>query len=102
MVDLRTGEPLALEALMRWTHPVRGSISPAEFIPVAEDAGLIVPLGRWALREACAQAAALGEGGPPVSVNLSARQLAHPGIVDDVAAALERVAGCRRRSCGSS
>ncbi len=89
VVGLRTGEPLALEALMRWTHPVRGSISPGEFIPVAEDAGLIVPLGRWALAEACAQAAALGEGGPPVSVNLSARQLAHPGIVDDVSAALE-------------
>ena len=82
VVDMATGETLALEALMRWRHPVRGAVSPAEFIPVAEDAGLIVPLGRWALIEACAHAAAPGPGGPPVSVNLSARQLAHPGIVD--------------------
>ncbi len=87
---------------MRWTHPARGPISPGEFIPVAEDAGLIVPLGRWALAEACAQAAALGEGGPPVSVNLSARQLAHPGIVDDVCRGARGVAAAGRRSCGSS
>jgi diguanylate cyclase (GGDEF)-like protein/PAS domain S-box-containing protein len=81
VVDLESGATLALEALMRWRHPVRGAVSPGEFIPVAEETGLIVPLGRWALREACAQAAALGPEGPPVSVNLSARQLAHPGIV---------------------
>ena len=88
VVDLASGEMLALEALMRWRHPVRGSVSPAEFIPVAEETGLIVPLGRWALHESCADAAQLGPDGPPVSVNLSARQLAHPSIVDDVAAAL--------------
>ena len=74
---------------MRWRHPVRGSVSPGEFIPVAEETGLIVPLGRWALHEACGQAALLGPDGPPVSVNLSARQLAHPSIVGDVAAALD-------------
>ena len=74
---------------MRWRHPERGLVSPGEFIPVAEESGLIVPLGRWALLEACAQAAALGADGPPVSVNLSARQLAHPGIVDHVVEALD-------------
>ena len=89
VVDLETRETLALEALMRWRHPVRGPVSPAEFIPVAEDAGLIVPLGRWALEEACLHAVALGPDGPPVSVNLSARQLAHPAIVDHVVEALE-------------
>jgi diguanylate cyclase (GGDEF)-like protein/PAS domain S-box-containing protein len=89
VVDLASGATLALEALMRWRHPVRGSVSPGEFIPVAEESGLIVPLGRWALLEACAQAAALGAEGPPVSVNLSARQLAHPGIVEHVVEALD-------------
>ena len=78
VVDLASGETLALEALMRWRHPVRGPVSPGEFIPVAEDSGLIVPLGRWALDEACEHAATLGPEGPPVSVNLSARQLATP------------------------
>ena len=75
---------------MRWRHPVRGPVSPGEFIPVAEEAGLIVPLGRWALNEACTMAASLDPDGPPVSVNLSARQLAQPNIVDDVAGALDR------------
>ena len=88
VVDLASGEMLALEALMRWRHPVRGSVSPAELIPVAEETGLIVALGRWALHEACAEATLLGPDGPPVSVNVSARQLAHPSIVDDVAGAL--------------
>ena len=89
VVDMATGETLAHEALMRWRHPVRGAVSPAEFIPVAEETGLIVPLGRWALIEACTHAATSQAGGPPVSVNLSARQLAQPGIVDDVTDALE-------------
>jgi diguanylate cyclase (GGDEF)-like protein/PAS domain S-box-containing protein len=89
VVDLESGATLALEALMRWSHPVRGSVSPGEFIPVAEESGLIVPLGRWALLEACGQAAALGPDGPPVSVNLSARQLAHPDIVQHVVTALD-------------
>jgi diguanylate cyclase (GGDEF)-like protein/PAS domain S-box-containing protein len=89
LVDLESGRTLALEALMRWRHPVRGPVSPVEFIPVAEETGLIVPLGRWALNEACSLAASLGPDGPPVSVNLSARQLAYPGIVEDVGDALE-------------
>jgi diguanylate cyclase (GGDEF)-like protein/PAS domain S-box-containing protein len=81
------------EALVRWRHPTRGMISPAEFIPVAEETGLIVPLGRWMLQQACRQARdwqlRLPESGPlTVSVNLSARQLLHPALLDEVAAAL--------------
>ena len=55
-IKLRTGEITGAEALLRWTHPVRGSVSPAQFIPVAEDCGLILPIGQWVLREACKQA----------------------------------------------
>jgi diguanylate cyclase (GGDEF)-like protein/PAS domain S-box-containing protein len=90
VVHLRSGRVMAVEALMRWNHPVLGAVGPAEFIPVAEESGLIVSLGRWALLEACTYAASLGPGGTPVSVNLAPRQLAYPGIVGDVAHALER------------
>ncbi|MDX9707518.1 MAG: bifunctional diguanylate cyclase/phosphodiesterase [Azospira sp.] len=81
------------EALARWRHPHKGLISPVEFIPIAEETGLIVPLGRWMLREACRRARdwqrRFPESAPlAVSVNLSARQLAHPGLVDDVAGCL--------------
>ena len=89
VVDMESALPVACEALMRWTHPVLGAVAPVDFIPVAEDSGLIVPLGRWALLEACTHAVSLGPEGVPVSVNLSARQVAYPGIVADVSAALE-------------
>jgi diguanylate cyclase (GGDEF)-like protein/PAS domain S-box-containing protein len=81
-------EVVAFEALMRWSHPVRGAISPSEFIPVAEATGLIVPLGRWALRTACL--AALAWPRPHiVAVNVSARQF----IGDDFAETVEAVLG---------
>jgi diguanylate cyclase (GGDEF)-like protein len=92
-VALGAGGPTGVEALVRWRHPERGLVPPGEFIGVAEECGLIVPLGRWVLREACAQLARWQSGGGrmaalTMSVNLSARQLAQPDLVDDVAAIL--------------
>ena len=77
---------VAVEALLRWDHPERGPVSPAEFIPLAEESGSIVAIGRWVLSEACRQAAAWSD--ITVSVNVSPRQLQQPAFVDDVAAAL--------------
>jgi len=75
------------EALVRWWHPQRGMVSPADFIPMAEETGLIVPLGRWVLRQACADAASW-PGDPKVAVNLSPVQFGSHSLVADVAAAL--------------
>lgn len=93
IVGLADGRLAGFEALARWNHPVRGLVSPAEFIPVAEETGLIVPIGRWMLQEACRQAKAWQERFPKqgplaVSVNLSAKQLQHSKLLADVAAAL--------------
>jgi diguanylate cyclase len=93
IVALPHGETVAVEALVRWEHPGFGLVSPATFVPVAERNGLIVELGAWVLKTACAQAAAwhstLGVHAPArMSVNVSARQLAEPGFADMVAAAL--------------
>ena len=87
--DLTLGRVAGAEALMRWRHPERGLVEPASFIPVAEECGLIVEMGEWALREAATQAAAWRRAGNsvPVSVNLAARQLVLPelpGLVADV------------------
>ena len=90
-VDLRTGRVTGFEALLRWTHPERGPISPAEFIPIAESSGLIVDLGQWVLREACRQGRAwLDAGLPPrsVSVNVSPAQIWNVDFETAVAAAL--------------
>jgi EAL domain-containing protein (putative c-di-GMP-specific phosphodiesterase class I) len=93
IVRLPEGEVHAVEALVRWEHPVRGLVRPDQFIPVAEQNGLIVELGAWILNTACGRLAAwraqMGPGAPAkVSVNVSARQLARPGFVGTVAAAL--------------
>ncbi len=87
IVDLTTGRVSACEALLRWSHPGRGPISPASFIPVAEETGLIIPLGEWVLRQACREAVHW----PPdvkVAVNLSPIQFRDPGLVFTVFAAL--------------
>lgn len=90
-VDIKTGQIVGIEALVRWQHPDLGLVYPAEFIPLAEETGLIVPLGEWVLRTACAQNKAWQKAGlPPVSVavNLSARQFQHQNLVETVARVL--------------
>jgi diguanylate cyclase (GGDEF)-like protein/PAS domain S-box-containing protein len=85
-IDLRTGSVVGVEALVRWEHPVQGLLPPAHFIPLAEETGLITPLGSWVLRESLSQAAiwnqTRSEHGLVVSVNLSALQLNQPDLAD--------------------
>jgi len=95
IIDFRTGRIAAFEALVRWQHPERGLVRPDMFVPIAEDTGLIVPMGNWVLNEACRQMQAWRERYPAsrevsVAVNLSARQLESEGLVDEVAGALDR------------
>ena len=85
--DLRTRQISGFEALLRWAHPTEGTIGPSSFIPVAEETGLIVPLGAWVLQTACRQAMAWRKAGFPrmrMAVNISARQFARPDFVDVV------------------
>jgi diguanylate cyclase (GGDEF)-like protein/PAS domain S-box-containing protein len=94
IVDLTTDEAVGFEALVRWHHPVRGTISPDEFIEVAEESGLIVPIGRWVLDQALHTVAQWQRILPPgrlqyVSVNVSVRQFRSPGFVDQVRKSLE-------------
>jgi diguanylate cyclase (GGDEF)-like protein/PAS domain S-box-containing protein len=88
-----TGEITGAEALIRWLHPTRGLIPPAEFIPFAEESGFIVALGTWVLQEACRQIKTWLDSGlrVPVAVNLSARQLKSDGVVSVIQDAIERV-----------
>jgi diguanylate cyclase (GGDEF)-like protein/PAS domain S-box-containing protein len=92
IVDLATNRVVSCEALLRWMHPERGIILPTEFVPLAEETGIIIPLGAWVLREACRQAATWLEDdpdGPGVSVNVSARQLQEGsiyGLIEDTLA----------------
>jgi diguanylate cyclase (GGDEF)-like protein/PAS domain S-box-containing protein len=86
-VDLRTGQITGVEALLRWLHPQLGLVSPAQFIPIAEESGLIVPIGRWVLTEACHQAQAwqvIGLVPIPVSVNISAVELRAKAFLEGV------------------
>jgi diguanylate cyclase (GGDEF)-like protein/PAS domain S-box-containing protein len=94
-INLKTGEIAGAEALLRWTHPVRGPVSPAQFIPVAEDCGMIQPIGTWVLREACQQARAWLEAGLPLetmAVNISGAQLRDENFLDRIFAILRDTA----------
>lgn len=91
-VDTRTGEVRSAEALIRWVHPTRGVVSPVEFIPLAEECGLIGPIGEWVIQEACRQARVWQDNGVPslrVSVNLSASQFRESGLVESIRRALD-------------
>ena len=93
VVSLSTGEVTAFEALARWDHPDLGPISPTRFIPMAEETGAILPLGSWVLGEACRQLRAWQERSVVgtdalIHVNISAKQFAQPGMIDDLAAVL--------------
>jgi diguanylate cyclase (GGDEF)-like protein/PAS domain S-box-containing protein len=91
-INLKTREISGAEALIRWTHPVRGLVPPANFIPVAEDCGLIVPIGNWVLREACAQAHAWMKAGLPLismAVNISAMEFRNESFLDGIFAILD-------------
>jgi diguanylate cyclase (GGDEF)-like protein/PAS domain S-box-containing protein len=91
IMHLATGQVAGVEALLRWHHPRRGLVGPTEFIPVAEETGLIIRLGRWVLEQACSQARAWDEETSTpltMSVNVSARQVQAPGFVDEVAQVL--------------
>jgi len=90
-IDLDSGEITGVEALIRWQHPERGLIPPGQFVPIAMDSGLIVPIGRWVMREACGQARAWQKAGLPrltISVNVSASEFRDKGFVAGVRAIL--------------
>ena len=91
--DLSRGSISGIEALLRWHHPDLGLLQPSRFIPLAEETGLIVPIGKWVLETACAQNMAWQRQGLPairIAVNLSPRQFADPNLLDDIGAALKK------------
>jgi diguanylate cyclase (GGDEF)-like protein/PAS domain S-box-containing protein len=96
-IDLKTGEVAGGEALIRWNHPGRGLVLPGDFIPLAEETNLIVPIGSWVLKQACLTAQLWRAERPiekplTIAVNVSAKQLSHSELVDDVALVLEETA----------
>jgi diguanylate cyclase (GGDEF)-like protein len=96
IIHLKTGKLMGFETLARWFHPTKGFISPGEFIPVAEETGLIVPLGFWILEQACQQLGAWQEQGLvddklSVNVNLSARQFSQPDLIASIDQVLEKI-----------
>jgi EAL domain-containing protein (putative c-di-GMP-specific phosphodiesterase class I) len=97
MVSIPEGKIVGMEALVRWSHPEQGLLVPPEFIPMAEETGLIVPMGRWVLDEACWRARDWQERYPKhapltMAINISARQLRYPELVGEVEDALRRAA----------
>jgi EAL domain-containing protein (putative c-di-GMP-specific phosphodiesterase class I) len=91
-IDLRTGAINGAEALIRWTHPARGLVSPAQFIPIAEECGLILPIGKWVLHQACMQARQWVHAGLPMitmAVNISAMEFRDDNFLDGVFAVLQ-------------
>ena len=89
IVSLKTGKITGFEALVRWQHPKRGFVSPGQFIPAAEETGLIIPMGRWILAEACRQMHAWHQQFPQpqplvIGVNLSSRQFTHPKLIEEI------------------
>jgi EAL domain-containing protein (putative c-di-GMP-specific phosphodiesterase class I) len=91
IIDLRTGSITGAEALLRWTHPTLGPVPPDQFIPVAEDCGLIHSIGAWVLREACGQRRIWADAGLPVgtmAINVSPNQLRDKDFLDDLFAIL--------------
>ncbi len=96
IIDARTRLPIGVEALLRWEHPARGLLSPSDFLDLAEQTGLIVPIGTWVLSEACIQVHTWNKSRPPdeqlaLSVNLSGRQLTEPDLVPQMRHTLEMV-----------
>ncbi len=90
-IDIRSNRIVGVEALLRWNHPDLGVVAPNQFIPLAEETGLIVPIGRWVLRTACAQSAAWRSDGLPgvrIAVNLSARQFSDDALIADIGDAM--------------
>ena len=90
--DIRSGHITGMEALLRWEHPELGLLAPMKFIPIAEETGLIVPIGRWVIETACCQNVAWQQAGAPplhIAVNLTARQFADERLLEDVRAALD-------------
>ncbi|HWM23042.1 MAG TPA: EAL domain-containing protein [Ilumatobacteraceae bacterium] len=92
VVDIRDNSVHGFEALLRWNHPTRGEVQPAQFISIAEEADLLVPIGRWVLEESCRRAQGWDPSpdGPGISINMSQRQLADASFIADVRRALDR------------